>query len=479
MKKTVLSLAGLLAATTFAPEASAIPAFARQVGMACSACHAQHFPVLNGFGRAFKASGYTMMGAQPLIEGEHLSIPNTLNASILFKGRYVKSDMPGQGAGAGTAITTNRGDGQWQFGDEFSLFFGGRVAENVGFVIEGNFVGGATTAAAAGGTNTVTSVAPVAGVCPAGTTPVPTVTPTACLSSTAPATPAAGVGGTFLASFKMPFTFNAGPAKLSVIPFTTDAHGPMYAYDLSSGGVVRAIRWAEGRAETSAVQYMSTTGGSAGAATGVTLVVQKDDLGYINLTKFSPSLLPGGNAQAITSTEFRSSYIRIAATPTVGDWAMLFGVGSISGSAYSNVTMAEEETRKTFFDFEAHGEVAGKEMSVYAQHARAPAASFGKASAYNANACTATTCNPDRKATTIGVDYTIIPHVLSLGAAIRRAQTGAAAGLNSDNAFTLTAVYDLYQNVALHINHAKFSGDVHTTAAQEKSRTYLMLEASF
>lgn len=475
MKKTVLSLAGLLAATTFAPEASAIPAFARQVGMACSACHAQHFPVLNGFGRAFKASGYTMMGAQPQIEGEHLSIPNTLNASILFKGRYVKADRTGV-AGTGVTAAPNTGDGQWQFGDEFSLFFGGRVAENVGFVIEGNMVGGATTAATAAATPTScvpnaggAAVPPVAGVCPAGTTGV-----------AAPAgTAAGGVGGAFLASFKIPFTFNTGPAKLSVIPFTTDAHGPMYAYDLSSGGVVRAIRWAEGRAETSAIQYMSTTGGSAGAATGITFVAQKDDLGYINLTKFSPSLLPGGNAQAISSTEFRSNYIRIAATPTVGDWAMLFGVGSISGSAYSNVTMAEEETKKTFFDFEAHGEVAGKEMSVYAQHARAPSASFGKASAYNANACTATTCNPDRKATTIGVDYTIIPHVLSLGAAIRRAQTGAASGANSDNAFTLTAVYDLYQNVALHINHAKFSGDVRQTAAQEKSRTYLMLEASF
>lgn len=475
MKKIVLSLAGVLAAVAVAPEAAAIPAFARQVGMACFACHAQHFPVLNNFGRAFKASGYTMMGAQPLIEGEHMSLPSTLNASVLFKGRYVKSDQPGV-AGAGTTASPGRGDGQWQFGDEFSLFLGGRVADNVGFVIEGNMVGGATTPAAAAPAITSCvpnaggpAVAPVAGACGAGFTGV----------SAGTATPAGGVGGAFLASFKIPFTFNAGAAKLSVIPFTTDAHGPMYGYDLSSGGVVRAIRWAEGRAETSAVQYMSTTGGSAGAATGITLVVQKDDLGYINLTKFSPSLLPGGNAQAIASTDFKNSYIRIAATPTVADWAMLFGVGSISGSSYSNVTMTEEETRKTFFDFEAHGEVAGKEMSVYAQHARAPAASVGKASAYNANACTATTCNPDRKATTIGVDYTVIPHVLSLGAAIRRAQTGAVAGLNSDNAFTLTAVYDLYQNVALHLNHAKFSGDVRQTATQEKSRTYLMLEASF
>lgn len=475
MKKTVLSLAGVLAAASFAPEAAAIPAFARQVGMSCFACHAQHFPVLNSFGRAFKASGYTIMGAQAKVEDEHLSIPSTLNASVLFKGRHVKATRTGA-AGAGTTAAPLAGDGQWQFGDEFSLFLGGRVAENIGFVIEGNMVGGSTTAAngdtglTAGALGTPCTATQLA----AGAIDVGTGASAQCITANA-----AGVGGAFLASFKIPFTFNAGNARVSVIPFTTDAHGPMYGYDLSSGGVVRAIRWAEGRAETSAIQYMSTTGGSAGAATGISFVVQNDDIGYINLTRFSPSLLPGGNSQAIASTEFRNTYARIAATPTVGNWALLFGVGAMSGSSYSNVTMAEEETRKTFFDFEAHGEVAGKEMSVYAQHARAPAASVGMANAYNTNVCTATTCKPDRSATTLGVDYTVIPHVLSLGLAYRNARTGAAAGSNSDNAVTFTAVYDLYQNVALHLNHAKFSGDVRKAANQEKSRTYLMLEAAF
>ncbi len=77
MKKIVLSLAGVMAAAAFAPEASALPVFARQTGMACSACHFQHFPLLNGFGRAFKAAGFTMVGAQGKIEGDRLSIPDT------------------------------------------------------------------------------------------------------------------------------------------------------------------------------------------------------------------------------------------------------------------------------------------------------------------------------------------------------------------------------------------------------------------
>lgn len=476
MKKIALSLAGTLAAVAFAPEASAIPSFARQTGMACHACHAQHFPVLNGFGRAFKASGYTMIGAQGKVEGDHLSIPDTLNASVLFKGRYVKADRTGAGAGVGKTVAPNTGDGQWQFGDEFSLFLGGRVSDNIGFVVEGNMVGGSTTAATAAPTITScvpnaggAAVAPVAGACAAGFTGVAAPTATA----------AGGVGGNFLASFKIPFTFDMGAAKLSVTPFTTDAHGPMYGYELSSGGVVRAIRWAEGRAETSAVQYMSTpAGSSAGAATGFAFVAQ-NDMGYINLTRFSPSLLPGGNGQAITSTEFKSNYVRIAATPTVANWSMLFGAGSMSGSSYSNVTMDEEETRKTFFDLEAHGEVAGKEMSVYAQHAKAPAGSVGKANAYNTVSCTATGCAADRKATTIGVDYSVVPHILSIGAAYRNAETGSGTATTGDDAWTVTAVYDLYQNVALHFNYAKFNGNSRAATTSEKSRTYLMLEAAF
>src|SRR3990172_1729051 len=103
MKKIVLSLAGVLAATAFAPEAAAIPAYARQVGMACTACHAQHFPVLNSFGRAFKAGGYTMMGAQGKVEGEHLSIPDTLNMSMIVKLRYLDNNTASNNGVLGTA----------------------------------------------------------------------------------------------------------------------------------------------------------------------------------------------------------------------------------------------------------------------------------------------------------------------------------------------------------------------------------------
>ena len=49
-----------------------MPAFARQTGMACNACHFQHFPALNQFGRTFKQGGFTMVGGQSMIEGSIL-----------------------------------------------------------------------------------------------------------------------------------------------------------------------------------------------------------------------------------------------------------------------------------------------------------------------------------------------------------------------------------------------------------------------
>ena len=420
MKKIVLSLAGVLAATAFAPEAAAVPAFARQTGMACTACHAQHFPILNSFGRAFKASGYTMMGAQGKVEGDHLSLPDTLNASIVMKLRYQDDNTAGP-VGASDAVAQNAGGGQLQFFDEFALLFGGRVADNVGFLLEAQMI----------------STAPLA------------------------------------AGFKMPFVFDVGGAKLSVIPFTTDALGVQYGYEQSSGGVFRANRWAEHRREVSAVQYLADRLGG-GAATGVAFAAS-NDMGFINLTKWDASFMPGPGTGPGAGGDLDSNYVRIAATPTVGNWAMVVGLGKMSGSSFSNITAAKLDTDQTFFDFQAQGEVAGKELGVYFQHAKAPRTLAGNAYSGAAGGVG----NPDKKATTIGADYTVIPHALSIGAAYRKADSGAAATVNGDDAWTVTAVYDLYQNVAFHLNYSSYSGSAHNAVGAVKNLTTLMLEAAW
>lgn len=420
MNKIVLSLISVLASVVFAPQASALPAFARQTGMTCFTCHQQHFPVLNSFGRAFKASGYTIMGTQGVIEGEHLSLPNTLNAAILLKARYQKDNGPVSAPGQPNTPS----DGMVQFGDELSLFFGGRVAENIGVLFEGNTV----------------------------------------------------ASGALMAGIKMPFMFDAGNTKLSVIPFSTDALSVQYGYELSSGGVMRANRWAENRRETSAVQYNADQGLNLGGATGVALVAQ-NDMGFINYTKWSPNYGMGANGGAFNSYDMGSNYIRVAATPTLGDWAIVAGVGIMGGEsligdpAVPAAAAVLAETKQTFADFQAHGVVGANELGVYAQYANAPVAAAGGTSAYGAGATA-------RKAFTIGADYSVMPHVLSIGAAYRNAQNGSATN-NGDNAVTLTAVYDLAMNVALHANYSTYSGSAHTGAGATTNLYTLLLEAAW
>jgi hypothetical protein len=379
MKKVALSLAGVLAAAAFAPEASAIPAFARQTGMACSACHAQHFPVLNGFGRAFKAGGFTMMGAQEQVSGDHLSIPAQMNLGVLLKVRYQKSNGPDAGT---TPKGSNTNQGQWQFPDEYAFFIGGRVADN------GNLKVGTMMENALGGT-------------------------------------AAGIA----AGLRVPVVIEMDAAKLSVIPFTTDGLGPFYGYSEASSGVVRSIRWAEHRKEISAHQY---TGMSSNEATGFAFVAHTD-MGYVNYTRYSP-LFASNLAQTSTA-------IHAALTPTIADMATIFSIEVLSGSS-SDGTL-NNPTKGTGFSAQAMGEVAGMEAAFYGQHSKVDAGSFAGDAVLGA----------EKSATTLGADFTVIPHTLSVGAAIRTAKNGT----NSDNATTFTAVYDLAQNVAAVANFTKYS----------------------
>ena len=96
MKKILFSLATaalLIVGSFIIPQSSeAVPAFARQTGLACNSCHFQHFPTLNQFGRAFKAGGYTMVGGQSMVEGDLLSMPSVLNASVITK-IYLQEDQ--------------------------------------------------------------------------------------------------------------------------------------------------------------------------------------------------------------------------------------------------------------------------------------------------------------------------------------------------------------------------------------------------
>jgi hypothetical protein len=218
-----LALALVLLATT---EARGVPAFARQTGASCSSCHFQHFPALTRYGRTFKSGGFTLTGGQSLIEGELLSLTSVLNASVVTKVRYVKTNG---GTGAGTDM------GELQFPDEAAIWLGGRVGTHAGFVLEAQL--------------------------------------------TDPSAP-------IFASFKMPLGLDVAGGRLSAIPFSTDGLGTPFGFELFNTGAVRNVRVLEDRSAISAQQYV-VAGGDEGVAEGVA-VAFSTPAWFASVTPWSP-----------------------------------------------------------------------------------------------------------------------------------------------------------------------------------------------
>ncbi|EAT58010.1 hypothetical protein [Chlorobium ferrooxidans] len=206
LKKTMLVGASCLSlmALSSPQEASATPVFARQTSQSCAACHFQRFPMLNAYGRSFKANGYTTVGKQGTIEDTNLSTPAILNAGLVSKFRYQKTN--------GTA-DTELNAGEFQVPDEATLFVGGKVAKNIGFQAE---IGLTTTASMLG--------------------------------------------------FKVPFVFPANDFTFSAIPFYSDAQGAAYGFELLNTGALRFSRTFENRTEASAQQYIGAAHKTTGVA---------------------------------------------------------------------------------------------------------------------------------------------------------------------------------------------------------------------
>lgn len=113
----VLVAALLFAVTT--GRAFAVPAFARQTGQNCVACHAGgQFPELTAYGRLFKLTGYTL-GAR------------TLPLSVMAVLGYSKTASPSEGGIDPSSAPTFTRDGKLAL-QGASLFLAGKVIDNVG-----------------------------------------------------------------------------------------------------------------------------------------------------------------------------------------------------------------------------------------------------------------------------------------------------------------------------------------------------------
>lgn len=409
MKKIVLSLAGVLAATAFAPEAAAVPSFARQTGMACGACHFQSYPALTGFGKAFKTAGFTMMGSQGKIEGEHgLSIPAELNMSVYFQARYIKTNGTDAQGAAGTGEVRSTNSGRIDVPDEMSLFAAGRVAENIGAITEINIAG-----------------------------------------------PAGG-----LAAVKLPIMFDMGGMKVGLIPFTDGAAGPQWGYDVFATGSVANARVTENGGGYSAAMYLGTDTAASGAA-----VVVASETFHVNITPWAQAL--AASNQGLTATKLGGTYIRAAYTPSMAGWDLGIGVQNFSGNSLKGVgTIVPGSTRNsaTVIDFQGQGEVAAMPIGVYGSYGWAPGQTRGAVNTYNAG--------PARKsAFGLLADVGVMPNTLNALVGFMRNKTGAMVGNESDNSFTLGVRYKLTQNVKAALAYTKSSGSAYNAGGSSPNAT--------
>jgi hypothetical protein len=108
----------LLSSSILAHQAYALPLFARQTGMECSACHTT-FPELTPFGRQFKLSGYTL--------GTRQTVP-LAGMAIASINRIANNTPDANGHTYGRNGTPVLEGG--------SLFTGGKINDNVGAFVQ-------------------------------------------------------------------------------------------------------------------------------------------------------------------------------------------------------------------------------------------------------------------------------------------------------------------------------------------------------
>jgi hypothetical protein len=110
------------------------PSFARQTGLACSACHT-HYPELTAMGRAFKLNGYVLrLGADSLQGrnpqgGQNMLLNLVTPLSFMLQTSFTATNKIQPGTQNGTVF----------FPDQLSVFTGGEITPHVGAFLQLTF----------------------------------------------------------------------------------------------------------------------------------------------------------------------------------------------------------------------------------------------------------------------------------------------------------------------------------------------------
>ncbi len=317
---------------------NAVPAFARQTDQPCTSCHSQHFPTLNAFGRMFKASGYTMVGSQPQVEGNGLSLPSSLNAALVGDLQYINSEEHEIG-----------------FPAALSLYLAGKAGKKAGFMFE-----------------------------------IPFSPQTVEVKDSNDKTLEGETSGAVarFGSFKTSYIDQFGSLSLGAHAYSTEMAGPAYGYELLSTGAMGmnvaqtgsnamgAIGMHMEHGATLMSQFMGDMNmPMAGAATGFGISAQ-NSMGFIYYSAYTAQQ----KIEHFTNPTF-GSYLRAAWTPMVSGFDLGLGFQMYFGEVTS--AAGKVDAKATTIDFQAQGEVMNKPLGVYASYAVAPKSSMGSMNHYN------------------------------------------------------------------------------------------------
>lgn len=319
-------------------ESEAIPAFSRQTSQSCSTCHAQHFPTLNSFGRMFKANGYIMMGGQKQVESKDVSLPESLNFALVGTLQYIKNDE-------GTEIG---------FPTSLSLYAGGRMSRNSGFLLELPFE------------------------------------KTEVESTDSMGEEIEGESHSSLANYgslKWNYVTQFKGINVGANVYSSEGSGPAYGYELLSTGAmgmsvaiggVNAMG-AIGLHKEHGITLMNQFGGGhggPGAATGYGVSAQTNSWFVYTSQYYNKQMI-----ERVKDPVF-ANYLRAAWTPTFGSFNLGMGVQIYSGQTRTN-SGATVDANAFTADFQAQGSVAKMPLGIYASYAKAPKSSSSRENWYN------------------------------------------------------------------------------------------------
>ena len=431
MRHNVVMLLAILASAVYSQAASALPVFARQTGFSCNQCHFQQFPMLNAFGRSFKNSGFTMIGTEKKVEGGGLSIPENLNLGILATAG-IEHVSGADTTDVHDSVNTPAGGG------ELSIFYGGRIAENMGFLAELGTAGAAESSSA-----------------------------------------------------KLPILYEISEGtRAGVVLLTTNGQGAAHSFETLNTGAVAVQRMvpmpgvnandAHIKAN-SAAQYLGTNTGAQGGS----FVVNNDHY-FVNVGKYAIISALGTNTR---SASMGMSYARAAGIFDVAGFDSAVGVQLFRGddaglpnAATGIPAGVKKATEATIIDGQMQGKVGNMPLGVYLSVGFAPAVNDATVAGNYFNSGNVQTA----RSTNLGVQIGVVPNVATMMAAIRQAKNGNVdtnGDAMTDNALMIGATYNMSVNVELSLSYTAQSGTAWDAVAgvepAGKTVTTAMLQAMF